>query len=128
MTQTRGAPYHPQTQGKIERRHQPLKNRILLENYILSSGAGKRPPLLPLFILGFVTLAALNSAGLIPLAVREGAITASRWALLTAIAAVGLKTSLRSVYQLGPGAIGMVVGQSLFLAAFVLAGLMLFLL
>jgi transposase InsO family protein len=29
----RGAPYHPQTQGKIERWHQTLKNRILLENY-----------------------------------------------------------------------------------------------
>jgi putative transposase len=27
-----GAPYHPQTQGKIERWHQTLKNRILLEN------------------------------------------------------------------------------------------------
>jgi RNA-directed DNA polymerase len=25
----RGAPYHPQTQGKIERWHQTLKNRIL---------------------------------------------------------------------------------------------------
>jgi len=31
----RGAPNHPQTQGKIERRHQTLKNRILLENYFL---------------------------------------------------------------------------------------------
>ncbi len=30
-----GAPYHPQTQGKIERWHQTLKNRILLENYFL---------------------------------------------------------------------------------------------
>jgi transposase InsO family protein len=30
-----GAPYHPQTQGKIERWHQTLKNRILLENYYL---------------------------------------------------------------------------------------------
>jgi putative transposase len=28
----RGAPYHPMTQGKIERWHQTLKNRILLEN------------------------------------------------------------------------------------------------
>ena len=28
-----GAPYHPQTQGKIERWHQTLKNRILLDNY-----------------------------------------------------------------------------------------------
>ena len=28
-------PYHPMTQGKIERWHQTLKNRILLENYYL---------------------------------------------------------------------------------------------
>jgi transposase InsO family protein len=33
MQHTRGAPCHPQTQGKIERWHQTLKNRILLENY-----------------------------------------------------------------------------------------------
>ena len=31
----RGAPYHPQTQGKIERWHQTLKNRILLNKYYL---------------------------------------------------------------------------------------------
>ena len=35
MTHVRGAPLHPQTQGKIERWHQTLKNRILLENYFL---------------------------------------------------------------------------------------------
>lgn len=35
MTHVRGAPNHPQTQGKIERWHQTLKNRILLENYYL---------------------------------------------------------------------------------------------
>jgi len=35
MTHTRGAPYHPQTQGKIERWHQTLKNRILLGNDFL---------------------------------------------------------------------------------------------
>ncbi|WP_244603198.1 IS3 family transposase [Methylobacterium sp. 190mf] len=32
MTHIRGAPRHPQTQGKIERWHQTLKNRILLEH------------------------------------------------------------------------------------------------
>ena len=32
-TYIRGAPYHPMTQGKIERWHLTLKNRILLENY-----------------------------------------------------------------------------------------------
>ncbi|MDZ5696698.1 IS3 family transposase [Chelativorans sp. M5D2P16] len=35
MEHTRGSPAHPQTQGKIERWHQTLKNRILLENYFL---------------------------------------------------------------------------------------------
>ena len=35
MDHVRGAPYHPQTQGKIERWHQTLKNRILLEHYYL---------------------------------------------------------------------------------------------
>ena len=31
MSHVRGAPMHPQTQGKIERWHQTMKNRILLE-------------------------------------------------------------------------------------------------
>ncbi len=35
MDHVRGAPFHPQTQGKIERWHQTLKNRIQLENYYL---------------------------------------------------------------------------------------------
>jgi putative transposase len=32
---TRGKPYHPQTQGKIERAHPTLKDRILLENHYM---------------------------------------------------------------------------------------------
>jgi transposase InsO family protein len=35
MDHVRGAPNHPQTQGKIERWHQTMKNRVLLENYYL---------------------------------------------------------------------------------------------
>ena len=35
MPHTRCAPYNLQTQGKIERWHQTLKNRMLLENYFL---------------------------------------------------------------------------------------------
>ena len=42
MTHVRGAPYHPMTQGKIERWHQTLKNRILLENYKTDSTTGPR--------------------------------------------------------------------------------------
>ena len=35
MGHVRGAPNHPQTQGKIERWHQSLKNCVLLEHYYL---------------------------------------------------------------------------------------------
>jgi len=35
MTHTRGRPYHPQTQGKIQRWHHSMKNQILLNNYYL---------------------------------------------------------------------------------------------
>jgi len=35
MAHTRGRPYHPMTQGKIERWHRSMKNQILLENYYL---------------------------------------------------------------------------------------------
>ena len=37
MTHTRGAPYHPQTQGKIERWRRSMKNQILLNHYYLPS-------------------------------------------------------------------------------------------
>jgi len=33
MAHTRGKPYHPMTQGKIERYHRSMKNVLLLENY-----------------------------------------------------------------------------------------------
>ena len=33
MGHTRGAPYHPQTQGKIERYHRTMKNVVKLRHY-----------------------------------------------------------------------------------------------
>ena len=38
----RSSPYHPQTQGKIARWHQTLKNRILLEHYYLPGDLERR--------------------------------------------------------------------------------------
>lgn len=37
MDHTRGKPYHPMTQGKIERWHRTMKDRILLENHYMPS-------------------------------------------------------------------------------------------
>lgn len=80
-------------------------------------------PLLPLFVAGFLMLAVLNSAGFLAPQVKEAAILVSRWALLAAIAAVGLKSSLKSMTMLGPAAVALVIGETLFLAGFVFLGL-----
>lgn len=42
MPHTRGKPYHPMTQGKIERWHRTMKDTILLENYYFPGDLIKR--------------------------------------------------------------------------------------
>jgi len=42
MDHVRGAPFHPQTQGKIERWYQTLKNRICLEDHFLAGDLERR--------------------------------------------------------------------------------------
>ena len=42
IAHVRGAPNHPMTQGKIERWHQTMKNRVLLENYFLPGDLERR--------------------------------------------------------------------------------------
>ncbi len=82
----------------------------------------KRPPLAPSFVLVFLALAALNSANAIPAPAAEALSAASGWALLIAVAAVGVKTSLRSVLALGGPAVALVVAESAFIALVVLVG------
>ncbi|MGR3498092.1 MAG: YeiH family protein [Limimaricola soesokkakensis] len=83
----------------------------------------KRPPLVPGFVLGFLALAALNSAGLLPVWLSEAASAVSRWALLTAIAAVGMKTSLKKLLDVGGPAIALVAAQTAFIAVLLGVGI-----
>lgn len=85
--------------------------------------SGKKPPLLPGFVIGFLVLAALNSIGVIPVVVADWAGALSRWALLIAIAAVGIKTSLGRMVEVGAGAIGLMVAETAFLGTFIVIGL-----
>lgn len=82
----------------------------------------KRPPLVPGFIIAFLIIATLNSFHLLPEIVRQFASVVSSWALLTAIAAVGMKTSIPRILQVGGPAIGMLVTSTIFIAVVVLAG------
>ncbi len=83
---------------------------------------GKRPPLLPFFVIGFLFFATLNSFGLIPAVVSDAMSSLSRWALLISIAAVGMKTSLKRILDVGGQAIFLIVAETIFIALLVLAG------
>jgi len=99
---------------------------VLVAALILRSSTGPgtaRPPLMPGFVIAFLVLAALNSFVLIPEIVKDLAGQVSRWALLAAIAAVGMKTSIPKLLEVGGPAIWMVVTQTVFLALFVLGGI-----
>ena len=58
-------------------------------------------PLVPWFAVVFAVLMLANSTGFVPAAVQSTAIYGSQACLVVAIAAVGLKTSLRDVASLG---------------------------
>ncbi|MGD1869487.1 MAG: YeiH family protein [Neomegalonema sp.] len=87
------------------------------------AGQSARPPLIPGFVLFFLGFAALNSAGAIPTGGANALGELSRWALLISIAAVGMKTSLKKILDVGGPAIVLIVAETLFIAVFVLAGL-----
>ena len=100
---------------------------IVLASAMTRSGgvgtAGPRPPLLPGFALGFAALVAINSTGLVPAVLQQAGNDASRWCLVAAIAAIGMKTQLKTVATVGLKPIVLMVGETVFLAALVLGGL-----
>ncbi len=69
----------------------------------------------PWFALGFAALLVVNSIGLIPPVVASAVSEVSRWLLVAAIAALGMKTSLKAIADLGPRHIGVVVAETVFL-------------
>ena len=90
-----------------------------------ASGAGaptaQRPPLLPWFAAAFIGFVALNSTGWVAPTVRELGGDASRWCLVIAICAIGMKTELKQIVSVGFRPIALMIGETVFLAALVLA-------
>lgn len=76
----------------------------------------ERPPLLPGFLIGFLALVLVNSLGWVPEAVQSGMASLSRACLVTAIAAIGIKASVRELSRLGWQPLVLVVGETVFLA------------
>ncbi len=83
----------------------------------IGRSAGNRQEGFPVFLLGFLGFVALNSLGAMPTPVQEWLGHASRWMLVTAIAAIGVKTDLAAILSVGRGLILLVLVETLFLLA-----------
>jgi uncharacterized integral membrane protein (TIGR00698 family) len=79
------------------------------------------------FLFVFAGLVVINSLGLIPEPIRLAMVEVSSWCLVIAIAALGMKTSLKALAEVGLRPIALIVTQTVFLTAFIL-GLVLFVL
>ena len=80
-------------------------------------------PLLPWFLVAFVVFVIVNSLGGVPAEAHTMLTPVSSWCLLTAVAALGVKTSLKALADVGPAPIGVIVIQTTFLAVFVIGGI-----
>jgi uncharacterized membrane protein YadS len=80
-------------------------------------------PLLPWFLVAFVVLVTVNSLGWVPAEAHTVMTPVSSWSLLTAVAALGVKTSLKPLADVGPAPIGVMLVQTAFLAVFVIGGI-----
>jgi uncharacterized membrane protein YadS len=72
--------------------------------------------------VAFVLLVIVNSLGWVPAQAHSVLTPVSSWCLLTAVAALGVKTSLKSLTEVGPAPVGVMVAQTVFLALFVVGG------
>lgn len=70
---------------------------------------------LPLFVIGFAMVTLANSTGLIPAAVAAAAVNGSSWLLVIAISALGVRTNMKAMLDLGWRHVAVIVLETLFL-------------
>lgn len=88
---------------------------LLVAVAFLADGPNKKPRGrdMPLFLLAFLGVAALNMAGLLPAPVASGAASLSSWLLALAIAAAAIRSPMRDLLAAGPRPLLVVAGASL---------------
>ncbi len=81
---------------------------------------------LPLFLVGFAALVVVNSLGWIAKPVGDASAEVSRWCLVAAIGALGMKTSFRALVAVGWRPVAVMVVETAWLFALVLTAVFLF--
>ncbi len=96
---------------------------VLAISFVVAHGRGEERArvTLPLFLVGFAALVVVNSLGLLP-RLAIGAINdVSRWCLVAAIAALGMKTSFKDLFAAGFRPVGLMVAETAWIGLLVLA-------
>lgn len=74
----------------------------------------------PLFLIGFIVIMVCNNLLPIPQVIRDSVVDLSSWCLVTAIAALGMKTSFKRLSTVGGKAVSLILLETLFLAIVVM--------
>ncbi|HSW25974.1 MAG TPA: putative sulfate exporter family transporter [Burkholderiaceae bacterium] len=94
---------------------------VVLTRARTGEAGGPKPPLLPWFAVAFALLVVVGSTGWIPVRLAGVGNDVSRACLVAAMAAIGMKTHLRELASVGLKPVALMVGETVFLAALVLA-------
>lgn len=78
---------------------------------------------LPIFLFGFAALVGVNSTGVLPAMVTENVASLSSWCLVTAISALGMKTSFKELAVVGWRPVVLIVAETGWIAVLVLCAL-----
>jgi len=82
--------------------------------------AGDARPSPPVFLFGFLALAALNSLGVVPPDVKAAVAQVSSFLIITAIAALGMKTSLLALARIGIAPVMLLIAETVFIGLLVI--------
>ena len=93
---------------------------LAYRNHPETQNQDEQVPLIPGFLLGFIVLVLLASTGVLAPAWVQSASDASRWMLVAAITAAGIKTSFEELLQLGWQPVLLLLGETVWIAAWVL--------
>ena len=96
---------------------QPIRDR-LGRVYTPAVGRGLQP-FLWISLIGFALLVLANSFGLLPRFAVDFANDVSRWCLVAAIAALGMKTSFKDLFDAGFRPLALMMAETLWIGALV---------
>jgi uncharacterized integral membrane protein (TIGR00698 family) len=90
----------------------------------VAEGGGEARLPLPLFLLAFAALVAAGSFGLLPAAAVKGASEVSRWCLVAAVGALGMKTSFGALVKVGWRPVLLIVLETAWIALLVMTAIL----